>query len=151
MNQSVSLRYLLVLVALACLCLITYSACRVYSLVGTALFLIFAIAFCRKPLTLAFMGLIAMSTIVIITMADVVCHGPVTTHHNQRLANTIQSNQLIGKSKEFAITVLGSPTSRYSLRSGETLNYAPFRLLNGGQVQLHCKNGMVGSIELYDD
>ena len=150
-TQTLSLSYLFLLVGFVGLCLAVYPSCRVYSIIGAILIFMFAIAFVRRIRTLAVAGAFAFALIWIATIVDVLFHGPATQHHNQRLAEIAYSNQLIGKPKETAIALLGTPTSTFDTRNGETLNYAPFRCFPHGIVQVHCKDRVVSSIELYDD
>ena len=150
-KHTFSLRYVLVLLAIVSLCLVAYSECRIYSIAGSAFTLAVSLAFVRRLKTLVVVGIVAFSLIWIVTIADVLWHGPVTKNHNERLADIARSNQLVGKSKQFAVSLLGEPTSTYDNPNGVTLNYAPFRNFPGGKFQVHCEYGAVYSIELYDD
>ena len=120
-------------------------------MVGAASILLIASLFLRRIRTLAIAGALAFALIWLATVVDVLFHGPATQHHNQRLSRIAKQNQLIGKPKETAVLLLGEPTSTFDARNGQTLNYAPFRYFPHGVVQLHCDDGVVTSIELYDD
>ena len=150
-QQLVSLKYAFVLIAITALCFATYSTCRIYSLIGAALFVIIAFAFLRHVRALCIFGALTFAMIWFATMVDVVSHGPATQHHNQRLARIVRNNELIGEPVNSAVALLGRPTSRFKTQSGETLNYAPFKYFPHGIVQIHCSQGNVSSIELYDD
>jgi len=150
-NQTVSLKFLLTTIVVVSLCLAPYPVCRIYSLVGAVSVLLISALFIRRLRSLVVAGGFTFAFIGLATMVDVLIHGPATQHHNQRLARIAQSNQLVGKSKETAISLLGVPTSTFDMTNGQTLNYAPFRYFPHGIFQVHCRSGVVISIELYDD
>ena len=150
-RQPISLKYLMVAIAIVCLILTNYVACGVYCLVGLVAFLLIAMFVVRRVLPMVIVGIAMLLLIWCVTVGDVVLHGPVTRYHNTRLENLVFSNQLIGQPSDAALEVLGSPTFKYKTQRGETWNYAPFRLFPYGKFQVHCKNDHVLSIELYDD
>ena len=150
-KHTLSLRYILVLLAIVSLCLVAYPECRIYSIAAAAFTLAVSLMFVRQLKTLVVFGITAFSLTWIVTFADIFWRGPVTSNHNVRLARIAGSNQLVGKSKQFAVSLLGEPTSTYDNPNGVTLNYAPFKNFPFGKFQVHCKNGTVYSIELYDD
>lgn len=150
-RQSISFKYVFVMMGMACLHLATYPACQVYSLIGLSFFLLFCLSFVRRLSWLAAIGVVSFALIWTATFGYVLFHGPVTRNYNNRLAQIVYTNQLIGERIDAAVELLGPPTSRFESENGETFNYAPFRFFPNGEFQLHCSRERIRSLELFDD
>lgn len=150
-KRTFSLRYFFVLLAIVSLCLVAYPECRIYSIAAAAFTLAVSLAFVRQLKTLIVFGIVVFPLIWIVTFVDVLWRGPVTKNHNAQLARMANANQLVGKTSQFAVSLLGEPTSTFDHPNGVTLNYAPFKYFPFGTFQVHCEQGIVRSIELYDD
>ena len=150
-KKTISPQYAFMLFVILSLCLASYPHCRLYSIIGLAVFLFVSLIFIRRLRGLAIGGALTLSITYVATLGDVLFHGPAIQFHNQRLARCVRSHKLIGESVDTVIATLGPPTSRFDNTNGESLNYAPFRYFPYGVFQVHCSAGKASSIELYDD
>jgi hypothetical protein len=101
----------------------------------------------------------------VMTIANVNPSNPHVRQYNERLERLSLEAQLIGDTEDRVIKALGSPTdvSTYwtstDAATGEpapgarlvtTYNYAPYWFFPFCVFQVHCRDGIVQSIELYD-
>jgi hypothetical protein len=102
----------------------------------------------------------------IITIQNANPTNPYVRGFNEPLEQLAIDAKLVGSSEGRVEAVLGPATSSYSgwnaivtstgkpapnALYGTTYNYAPFPALPCSQFQVHCRDGKVMSIELYDD
>jgi hypothetical protein len=148
-------RTMLAVVAVMTIGFATYPVFRIYAIIVPFAYLAFV-----SGLFLLDMGrfrqwlCIAMLLgIPVISFADALFHGPFAQWHNIRLGAIASDMQLIGQSQSIVPQTLGEPTSVYPTDGDgtTTFNYAPFRWFSGAQLQVHCRDGKVISIELLDD
>jgi len=99
-------------------------------------------------------------------IVDVANQGPYVRRYNERLEKVAIDAGLVGDSEDRVEAVLGPPTyvyggwGSYDAETGEptpgaryttTYNYAPYPSFPMAKFQVHCRDGIVQSIELYDD
>jgi hypothetical protein len=90
---------------------------------------------------------------------------PYVRRYNKRLERIATESRLIGSAEERVKLVLGNPTfidsgwDRWGSETGEpvpsaefwtTYNYAPYPSFPFAVFQVHCRDGIVQGIELYD-
>ena len=91
--------------------------------------------------------------ISVLIIIDIEKRGPYTTWYNNLKMQQAEKHAIIGKSEGEVIKCLGNPSFSY-MRSGHnnrTLNYAPFSFFPYGLFQVHLRNGIVHSVEMFDD
>jgi len=101
-----------------------------------------------------------------IVIVDVSVQGPYVRAYNERLEKTAIDPGLVGDNEARVEAVLGPATGVYSgwnrwdMETGiptpdakywTTYNYAPYPSFPSAKFQVHCIDGIVQSIELYDD
>jgi hypothetical protein len=96
---------------------------------------------------------------------DAFTHGPYATFFNHRCQRLAEQARLVGGPESKVVKVLGTPTWIWKYWSSidttgnpsagahftVTYNYAPCPLAASGLFQVHCINGVVKAIELFDD
>ncbi|MGV3620584.1 MAG: hypothetical protein ACO1OB_07190 [Archangium sp.] len=82
---------------------------------------------------------------------DVKNAGPWTRSFNYRLEATAKAAGLIGRPESDVEVVLGSASYVYVHAGGRTFNYWPLPGLPSKQFQVHCREGVVTGLELFDD
>jgi hypothetical protein len=93
-----------------------------------------------------------LALVVAFVFWDVGAHGPYVRSYNERLQAMAIEADLVGSSEERVQDVLGAATAIWSDSSyGTTYNYAPYPGFPYAKFQVHCEDGVVQSIELYDD
>jgi hypothetical protein len=113
---------------------------------------------------LSYIAVFLIATMVVISSVNP--KNPYVRHYNERLERIATEAGLVGDSEERVEEVLGPATHTYSgwdcivsatgepalgARYGTTYNYAPFPSFPFSKFQVHCEDGKVQSIELYDD
>ena len=133
----------------------TYPMFRVYAVVLPFVYLLAVIALVsfglrRSPL---WFGAFMLLAIPFVSFSDVLSHGPYAQWHNDRLNTIVRNAELIGQPQIMVVQTLGDPTGVYLDDDNRisTYNYSPFKWFPGAQLQVHCKDGKVNSIELLDD
>lgn len=88
-----------------------------------------------------------------VTLVDLRITGPYVRWYNENKLRLATDAKLVGDRQDKVETVLGKAdvisTSIYS--PGVTYFYAPYPHFPAAAVQVHCRDGKVQSIELYDD
>lgn len=84
---------------------------------------------------------------------DVRFHGPQVVKFNEQCQEIVKNQNLIGQLPSAVETALGKPTSVYTYDEANsfTYNYAPHPSFPFAKFQAHFKDGILNSIELYDD
>jgi hypothetical protein len=109
---------------------------------------------------------LSFGLLFVLPWLDLVAHGPYVIWYNNYYLNTATRASLIGKPEGEVRRVLGAPTftyegwNRWSTETGEptadaeygrTYNYAPYAWLPFAKFQVHCRDGIVQSVEQFDD
>jgi hypothetical protein len=115
-------------------------------------------------LLMSYAALLPVSFIV--TIPKVNPNNPYVRQYNERLESISIESRLVGAPEKRVGIVLGNPTfidsgwDRWDSETGEptpeaefvtTYNYAPYWFLPFSKFQVHCRDGIVKGIELYDD
>jgi hypothetical protein len=110
--------------------------------------------------------LIALPVVFGVTAVGVNDRNPYVRAYNEHLEKLAVDANLVGDNEERVQSVLGSATSTYEgwnitdMETGQptpeaeyitTYNYAPYWFCPLAKFQVHCRRGVVHSIELYDD
>jgi len=148
-------RAILTTVAIMAAGFATFPLFRIYAIVVPFVYLaivsgciLFGVG--RSPLWL---GVVMLLAIPFASFTDVLSHGPYAQWHNNRLDAIARDAQLIGQPQSVVVHTFGEPTGVYRDDDDRisTYNYAPFAWFPGAQLQVHCSDGKVSSIELLDD
>jgi hypothetical protein len=90
----------------------------------------------------------------ILVWIDNRAHGPYVTWYNRECQRLVDKTGLIGRPERDIVTVLGPPSYvwDYDDARGErkTYNYAPAGI-PFSKFQVHCRGGVVASVEQFDD
>lgn len=149
------LRVLLATVAMMAAGFATFPLFRIYAVIVPFAYLLLVtglvlLGLRRTPL---WCGVLMLLAIPFASFSDVMSHGPYAQWHNDRLNTIAHDAELIGQPQTIVVQTLGEPTGVYRDDDGHisTYNYSPFGWFHGGQLQVHCNDGKVKSIELLDD
>ena len=107
----------------------------------------------RPPWALIPLILGSMALVGTLPVLDAVHHGPYATWFNRRCQQLADDSGLVGGPESHVIPILGRPTFHYAGDddSRRTYNYAPWPLLPTAKFQVHCRDGIVDSVEQFDD
>jgi hypothetical protein len=121
----------------------------------------------RRLAAVLLMGYAALLPVSFIaTIPNVNPNNPYVRQYNERLERISMESRLVGAPEERVRIVLGNPTyidsgwDRWDTKTGEptpeaefgtTYNYAPYWFFPFAKFQVHCRDGVVQGIELYDD
>jgi len=95
----------------------------------------------------------ALIALWVFTLYELRTTGPYTRWYNERLFKIASEANLIGDREEKVEEVLGKPDAIdvWSDDGEKDYIYAPFPHFPAAVVQVHCKDGKVMGIDLYDD
>ena len=79
---------------------------------------------------------------------DAASHGPYSTWFNKRCQRLADKAGLVGRPEADVTKIMGPPTYTYL---NTTYNYAPIWWLPTAKFQVHCEDGVVISVEQFDD
>jgi hypothetical protein len=90
---------------------------------------------------------------VVFPFFDAACHGPYATWFNRECQRRADAAGLVGRPEKDVAGVLGPPTFFYpgDDDTQRTYNYAPWPVFPTAKFQVHCHNGVVTSVEQFDD
>lgn len=106
----------------------------------------------RLPLMIlaAFGWMVLLATLAVL---DARHHGPYATWFNRRCQQLADESRLVGRPEGDIVSILGRPTFHYAGDddSSRTYNYAPWPFVPTAKFQVHCRDGIVESVEQLDD
>lgn len=97
--------------------------------------------------------------VFVVTTAEGLMHGPLTTAFNEEMGRRARDAGLMGSSQNEVERVLGPATFVWSKEAdvsrgepaSKTFNFARWSWVPAGVFQVHCANGVVVGLEQLDD
>lgn len=106
----------------------------------------------RLPMMIlsAFGSMVLLATLAVL---DASHHGPYATWFNRRCQQLADESRLVGSPESDVVSILGRPTFHYAGDDDarRTYNYAPWPFVPTAKFQVHCRDGIVESVEQLDD
>ena len=110
----------------------------------------------RLMIVLAVLGVLMGILFPVLGAFDAITHGPYAIWFNRDCQRRADEAGLIGRPEKDVVTVLEPPTFTYEYDDApgtktRTYNYATCSYVLTSKFQVHCQEGVVVSLEQFDD